>query len=250
METIRKIETQSETEKIHRDDFVNLFKNNPIPDNEIMENLVLFQRRKDISDLLFKHELYKKIIDTNGVIMEFGVRWGRNLALYESLRGIYEPYNYSRKIVGFDTFSGFPSVHEKDGNADIVQKGSYAVTEDYENYLSRVLDFHEKESPISHIKKYELIKGDATITLKKYLEENPHTIIALAYFDFDIYEPTKHCLELIKDHITKGSIIGFDELNHPAFPGETIALKNVFGLDKYKIIRTPLSPYGSYIVFE
>jgi hypothetical protein len=241
---------QSGEEKDYRSQILDLFKSSPIPENELLDNLVLFQKRQSISDLLFKHELYQKILDVNGVIMEFGVRWGKNLALFESLRGIYEPYNYSRKIIGFDTFSGFPSVHKKDGSDDIVEVGAYTVTEGYENYLEAVLDYHEKESPLSHIKKFELVKGDATLTLEKYLKENPQTIIALAYFDFDIYEPTKKCLELIRNHLTKGSIIGFDELNHPVFPGETIALKEALGLDHYRIMRTPFSPYGSYLVVE
>ena len=174
--------------------------------------------------------------------MEFGVRWGQNLALFESFRGTYEPYNHSRKIVGFDTFSGFPSVHSKDGDADIVSEGALSVTKDYEKYLETVLDYHEKESPLSHIKKYQLVKGDATSTIVQYLSDNPETIIALAYFDLDLYEPTKKCLEKIKGHLTKGSIVGFDELNLHEFPGETLAFKEIFGLSNYRIIRSPLTP--------
>lgn len=166
---------------------------------------------------------------------------GGNLALFEFLRGIYEPFNHNRKIVGFDTFEGFPSVHEKDGKSEIVTVNAYSTTKGYEDYLKQVLDYHEQESPISHIKKYQLIKGDATIEIGKFLKDNPETIIALAYFDLDIYEPTKICLETIKGHLTKGSIVGFDELNLHDFPGETLALKEVFGLDRYRIIRSPYS---------
>ncbi|MDP6033522.1 MAG: hypothetical protein QGH04_06690 [Candidatus Marinimicrobia bacterium] len=82
------------------------------------------------------------------------------------------------------------------------------------------------------------------------MEKNPQTIIAFAYFDFDIYEPTYECLKAIKGHITKGTILGFDELNHQSFPGETRALKEVLGLDKYRIIRSPLAPCPSFIVIE
>jgi hypothetical protein len=178
------------------------------------------------------------------------VRWGRNLALFESLRGIFEPFNHNRKLVGFDTFAGFPSVHQKDGADKIIAKGSYAVTEGYDQYLSQILDYHETESPIAHIKKYELRKGDAVIEINKYLKEHPETIVALAYFDFDIYEPTKKCLEAIRPHLTKGSVIGFDELNHAAYPGETLALKEVLGLDKYQIHHSPFSPTQSYLVIE
>jgi len=124
------------------------------------------------------------------------------------------------------------------------------VTNNYENYLEAVLECHEKESPVSHIRKYELVKGDATIQLENYLKANPQTIISLAYFDFDIYEPTKKCLELIMNYVTKGTVIGFDELNHPDFPGETVALREVLGLSKYRIQRSRYSSLQSYIVIE
>jgi hypothetical protein len=100
------------------------------------------------------------------------------------------------------------------------------------------------------MKKYELVKGDATISIGEYLARNPHTIIAFAYFDMDIYEPTKQCLEAIKKHVTKGTVIGFDELSYPDCPGETVALQEVFGLDRYPIMRSPLSPHSSWIVME
>lgn len=240
----------SREENDNRQKIVEYLKRCPIPDNELTANLSLFMNRQNLSTLLFMVELYKKIIDVHGVVMEFGVRWGRNLALFESLRGIFEPYNHNRKLIGFDTFEGFPSVHPKDGKADIISKGSYNVTEHYQDYLTQILNYHEQESPIAHLKKFELIKGDATLQIQKYLKENPQTIVALAYFDFDIFEPTKKCLEAIKEHLTKGSVIGFDELNHKDYPGETLALKEVFGLDKYRIQRTIFSPTQSYIVIE
>ncbi len=240
----------SETEKDIRGNFIDLFRDCPIPKEELLSNLGLFMRRQDLARVLFMHELYQKALEVHGCVMEFGVRWGQNLALFESFRGIYEPFNHNRKIVGFDTFAGFPSVHSKDGTSDIVVQGAYSVTENYEKYLTDVLDYHEKESPISHIKKYQLVKGDAVTQIDKYLKENPETLVALAYFDFDIYEPTKKCLESIKNHLTKGSVIGFDELNLHDFPGETLALKEVFGLDRFHIKRSRLSPLQSYIVIE
>jgi hypothetical protein len=163
---------------------------------------------------------------------------------------MYEPYNHNRKIVGFDTFEGFSTIDEKDKTSDIIQKGAYATTKGYENVLSQILDYHEANSPVSHIKKYELVKGDASLTIKEYLERNPETIISFAYFDFDVYKPTKDCLEAILPHLSKGAIIGFDELNHPHFPGETFAFKEVLGLNNYKLNRDVNNPLVSYIIFE
>ena len=112
--TIKTHALHSEEEALQRNNIVNLFKNSPLPDNELLDNLNLYTKRQDLSRVLFINELYQKILDVHGVICEFGVRWGQNLALMTSLRGIYEPFNYNRKLLGFDTFSGFPSVHEFD----------------------------------------------------------------------------------------------------------------------------------------
>jgi hypothetical protein len=126
----------------------------------------------------------------------------------------------------------------------------YNVTENYIDYLRGILNYHESEMPYPQVKKYDLIKGDATQTFDQYLKDNPETIVALAYFDFDIYEPTRHCLKAIQPHITKGSVIAFDELNLHDFPGETLALKEIFGLDHVRLQRSPLNPFSSYFVVE
>lgn len=179
----------TEREKELRDNFLNLFRTCSIPDLEVLSNLGLFINRQTLSRILFICEIYKKIIDVHGVVMEFCVRWGQNLALFSSLRGIYEPFNYNRKIIGFDTFSGFPQIDEKDGRA--IKKGDYSVTEEYEKYLSAILEYHESESPIPHKKKFEFVKGDVAVTIDEYLSKHPETIVALAYFDLDLYSPTK-----------------------------------------------------------
>lgn len=227
--------------KVMRD----MFRNTPIPDTEILANLCLYTTRVPLSRMLFLHKLYVKTLNTHGIIMEFGVRWGKNMALFTALRNIYEPHNFSRKIIGFDTFSGFPSVAPQDNTSDV---GALSVTYGYENYLDEILSAHEQLEPRSNIKKHQLIKGDVIETLPVYLEKHPETIIALAYFDLDLYEPTKRCLELIKPYLVKNSVIGFDELVLEQFPGETQALKEAWGISNYEILRDPISHHQSYLV--
>jgi hypothetical protein len=238
--------TREEAENRHK--LYDLFKNTPIPSNELLNNLGLYINRQNLSRILFMAELYSRFINIHGVIMEFGVRWGQNLALFSALRGIYEPFNYNRKIIGFDTFSGFPGVDEKDGTK--VKEGDYCVSSEYENYLENLLSYHESESPISHKKKFDLIKGDAVKNIDRYFAKHPETIIAFAYFDFDIYKPTKKCLETILPRLPKGAVIAFDELNCPEFPGETLALMEVIGINNIKLQRSPLNPLISYIIME
>jgi len=225
-----------------------LSKSSPIPDQEVLANLGLFLVRVSLGRMLFMHDLYRKILGTHGVILEFGVRWGQNLALFTTLRNLYEPHNQTRKIIGFDTFGGFPAVSPEDGNSASAQVGAYGVTPAYEDYLSKVLATHERLAPRSHIRKFELVKGDVVETLPAYLERHPETIISLAYFDLDLYEPTRRCLEMIRPHLARNSIVGFDELVSEEFPGETQALREAWGLSDFPIVRDPISSQQSYLV--
>ena len=240
----------SPEEKTIREQFVEHFRKCPVPNDQILSNLGLFLNSKNLARILFIDYLYRKIIDVQGIVVEFGTWWGQNLSLFSALRGIYEPFNRHRKIVGFDAFTGFPSISEKDGKSDLMVEGNLALVENYVDYLKKVMELQEKDNPLSHIKKFEIIAGDATVTIDKFLKDNPETIIALAYFDFDIYEPTKKCLEAIKPHLVKGSVLGFDELNDHDSPGETLALNEVFGLNNIKLKRHPYTSRTSYFVVE
>ena len=245
------IRTSSSTEEVSRRiEFVETFKNMPIPEDQLLSNLGLFINSKTLSRMMFMNHLYEQITDVMGVVMEFGTHWGSNLAQFAALRGIYEPFNRHRKIIGFDTFEGFLKIDPQDGNSELMHVGHLKLPSDYSSLLEQIMRFHEAENPISHIKKFEICKGDATVELPKYLARNTETIIALAYFDFDVYEPTKICLEAIKPRLVKGSVIGFDELNDPDSPGETLAVMEVFGLNNVKLKRLPYTSRTSYFVVE
>jgi hypothetical protein len=133
----------------------------PIPDAQVLENLGLYLHPKNLSRILFMHQIYQEIVEVPGVVFEYGTRWGQNIALFSAFRGIYEPFNRHRKIVGFDTFAGFPGLTPEDGASDLMREGNLAVTENYGRYLDEILSVQEAMSPLSHIKKFELVVGDA-----------------------------------------------------------------------------------------
>lgn len=182
-----------------------------------------------------------------GVICEFGVQWGTTIAQLIAFRGIYEPYNHSRKIYGFDTFEGFSTIDEKDGGYS--ELGDYSVNKGHFELLDEVLTIHESFSPVSHIKKFNLIKGDAAATIGPWLSENPHAIISMAIFDMDVYKPTKDVLESILPRLTKGSLLVFDELNAETFPGETRAVDEVLGLNNIRLRHNPNQPLCAWAIF-
>lgn len=222
----------------------------PVPDSEIVAHLGLYLDRSALGHILFVAELYRHILNVHGIVAEFGVRWGRNLALFTELRNLHEPRNFARYIVGFDTFEGFPGVNAQDGAAEGVTPGAYSVVPQYETQLGALLSAHEKFGLRSHMQRFELVKGDVSETLPEYLDRHPETIIALAYFDLDLFEGTSSALAHIKDRLVKGSVVAFDELCMRQFPGETLALMNTWGLRDLRLQRSVMSQYESFAVME
>ena len=231
-----------------RGELTKLLKTTPIPDSDLIRNLGLYTLPMEMKRLLFFASIYEKILEVPGVIMEFGSGWGQNLAFLQSLRSILEPYHHRRSIIGFDTFSGFRQPAPEDGSSSIVQTGNFSVTAGYEDHLTRVLALRETQSPLPEVTKFRILKGNASEQLASYLEEHPETIIAFAYFDMDLYEPTLDCLGLIKSRLTKGSVVGFDELNHQTFPGETAAVKDALGLQNIALRRSKFSSDECYFI--
>ena len=236
----------SSAENGSQEKLVEMMKNSPIPDDELLANMGLYLTSKNLSRYLFFYEIYKKVVNTHGIIIEFGTRWGQTISLLLALRGIFEPFNRVRKIVGFDTFSGLAGMSEKDSGDSNSMDGDFGVSGRYEEYLEKILMYQEELNPINHIRKFELIKGDVVQTLPDYLEKHPETIISMAVFDMDIYTPTKAALEVIQPYLFKGSILVFDELCDNVFPGETTALKEVMNIRDLQICRMPMTSRLSY----
>lgn len=240
-----KITSQNKTDADRSDNrqrLFDLFANRPMPDEDLLVNLGLFMRSGSLAKILFLDEIYRKILRIPGHIFEFGVWWGQSLAVLENLRAVHEPYNHQRHIVGFDTFEGYPEPGTRDRPSEIIGKGVYSVNDDYDAYLSELIDFHEKENVMGHIKKHGIVKGDVRTSLPAWLDENPQAFVSLAYFDMALYEPTKSALVAIAPRLIKGSVIVFDELNHKDYPGETEAALEILGQDAFSINNSAILP--------
>jgi hypothetical protein len=222
----------------------------PIPAEELIRNLGVYLLPVELQRFLFLDSLYRQFLNTPGVIVEFGCRWGQNLAILQSLRAIYEPFNYFRTIIGVDTFEGLHGITEKDGRGEYVSPGDFNVTSNYENYLEKVLRLKESQVALPQLQKFQILKGDAPKVFEEYLERHPETIVSFAYFDMDIYEPTAKCLRILQKRLTRGSILGFDELAFPDFPGETLAVQEVLGLSNIRLQRNQYCRSESFFVVE
>lgn len=203
----------------------------------------------EFSKFIAKYEIFKKIINVHGGIVECGVHQGAGLMTWGIISSILEPLNHIRKIVGFDTFDGFVSINEVDkADNEHTKKGGLSVNS-YDD-LKKSIQLYDTFRPLGHIGKIELVKGDASLTIASYLENNPHLVVALLYLDFDVYEPTKDALKLLRSRMPKGAIIAFDELYVQQWPGETQAVHEVLGINNLRIERFPFHPQISYAILD
>jgi len=218
---------------------------------EKMANFAKYVPASSISRFLCKYEIFKQILNVQGSVIECGVLYGGGLMTWAQLSAILEPLNHQRKIIGFDTFAGFPSIAEQDKSpkmSDILVEGGLAVDsfEDLQQCV-KIYDFYR---PLGHIEKVKLVRGDVNDTIPQFLKDNSHTIVSLLYLDFDIYEPTVVALENFVSRIPKGGIIAFDELNAENFAGETRAVIKKLGINNLRIQRCLFGTSISYAIME
>jgi hypothetical protein len=216
---------------------------------ERIDGFPKFASRQAIAKFLARYEIFKEIIDVNGSIVECGVLHGAGLLTWAKLSSIFEPANHVRKVIGFDTFEGFPSISDADrteGDSSHLVEGG--LTGSPLDDVQRAVSLYDQNRPIAHIPKVELVKGDLCKTGPAYLKLNPHLVVSMLYLDLDLYEPTKVALETFLPRMPKGAVIVFDELNAKMFPGETLAVDEVLGLRNIRIRRMPFDSYVSYCV--
>lgn len=214
-----------------------------------LQNFTKYIRRQDATRFLACYEIFKNILNVKGSVIECGVYHGFSLMSWALFSTILEPVNLTRRIYGFDTFGGFPTVTAKDENRFRKTNTGELSSDSYEE-LSEIIKIYDSNRFLGHIKKVELIKGEAKQTIPKFIQDNQHLVISLLFLDFDLCEPTKIAIENFYPRIPKGGIIAFDELDNPIWPGETLALLESIGIGELKIQRVEFDPYIGYAIKE
>lgn len=224
------------------------FSKNPDAWEKKMEDFPKYVKRQNLTRFLALYEIFKKIIHVKGSIVECGVFRGGGVMAWAKFSAILEPVNLTRRIYGFDTFSGFPSLSENDlkarGNG--VKEGDL-YADSYEE-LHELINIYDTDRFLGHVDKVHLIKGDATKAIPEFIQKNPHLLVSLLFLDFDLYEPTSVAIEYFYHRIPKGGIIAFDELDNPLWPGETTAMLERIGAGNLKIERLDFDPYIGFAI--
>jgi len=181
-----------------------------------------------LGNIMAHYELYKKITELPGEIIELGVFKGNSLIQFATFRELLENER-SRKIIGFDMFGKFPKVSTLKSDKEFIQ--------DWNNQFDgEFLSKTDLEDSLKHknISNVELVEGNIMHTVDMYLSKNPHIKVALLHLDVDVYEPALKGLNALYDKVVKGGVIIFDD--YGTVEGETKAI-DLFLQDKEYLIK-------------
>ena len=190
------------------------------------------------------YELYKKIIDLPGEVVECGVFKGASLIRFATYREITES-QFSRKIIGFDAFGKFPDSVSLVTDKEFIESfetgaGDGIPKDDLENILK-----------YKNFQNIFLVKGFIPDIFSEYFAQNPATQIALLHIDVDVYEATKACLNHLYEKVVKGGIIMFDDYGQ--VDGATKAINEFIyslGKDAGIIQKLPYNYFPSFMIKE
>jgi len=249
--------SRSEEQLLNSDKLKDLLLNNLSDFGRSWENaLPLFLSFPLVARVLWYNEVYRLALNVPGRMLEFGSHWGSSLNIFMLLKMIYEPWNVSRPIVSFSLFSqGFSGVDAQDirpsakGSRQALP-GDFSTSENWKEKLEQILKMHATPTPIDMERNFQIVEGDVCHTFPDWLKENPEALVSHAHFDLDVYRPTREVLQQIIPRMPKGAVMIFDELNCPLFPGETLAVHEVLGINNLSLRKSVFRPYSAYCIVE
>jgi hypothetical protein len=208
-------------------------------------NTLIFSADSRVFNKMMKRiELYYKVKDLHGDIVEVGVFKGAGMGLFLNLKRMYEP-NSLMKVIGFDYFNSKSLLDTLDGlNKQMMTN----VLNRAENSELTIESVSKRLSGFS-VNDYILVQGDAVVNCDKFYMSNPGARIKLLYMDIDIGEPTYKILKLLWNRIINGGIIVLDEYGYHKWDesnGVDKFLKEIEG--QYTFIDTKVYAPTAYIM--
>tara|TARA_Y100000991_G_C21965197_1_gene346501 strand:- start:294 stop:1037 length:744 start_codon:yes stop_codon:yes gene_type:complete len=190
----------------------------------------------------------KNFKDLKGNIFEFGVFRGKSLLATALL---LKKLGSKKKVIGFDSFSGFPSYHSNDdiNQFKILFETNKISKKHYQDVIRNInirslflkeesklntknisnsgdfsdcnFEVLQKKINFLHLDNIVLIKGNFANTLVN-IKDNGEAMCCL--IDCDLYESYKYSLPKAWENTTKGGMIYLDEYYSLKFPGAKIAV--------------------------
>ena len=175
---------------------------------DLYNDFSLWGHTDRFSKMLARYELFKHVMEMPGDIVEGGVLKGAGVLYWAKLIQIFNPMS-RRKVIGFDTFDGYPE--DSSQSHDIETAKAFSAEQIAEKELvsvERIMGAAEAQGLADRI---ELVKGDASQTIPEYVKSNPGFRIALLNLDFVLYDPTLAAMQELYPRVLPGGVVVLDE---------------------------------------
>jgi len=207
-------------------------------------SLIFASDKRVFHKMTKKIELYLKVKDLFGDILEFGVFKGSGMGLFLKLTDMYET-NSLTNVIGFDYFNKSSTLDALDG----INKSTMTSILDRAEINELSIESVNNNLSVINNKRYLLIEGDAVAECKKFDMQTPGQRIKLIYMDLDVGEPTYKILQQLWKKVVKGGIVVFDEYGYNRWDessGVDMFLKEIEG--QYNFVNTKIIAPTAYIV--
>lgn len=196
----------------------------------------LLIRRTWLKKCLAHYELYRKIKDVDGDIVELGVFRGLSLFSFALFNEFWGTRN--RTVYGVDNFMGFTNLTPEDGEAYDVPKfeGGFSPGDYYGELMEHVRIFNDQAKKTQ----IRILKGNVEDVMAGLAEQT--SSIALIHFDVDMYTPTKAGLEHLYPLVPDKGVVVFDEYGQLEWSGETRAVDEYFNGSAIELKKFPWQP--------
>jgi hypothetical protein len=177
-----------------------------------------------ISKFLAHAKLYEMSLGLPGHFVEAGVFRGASFCRFRKLGKLLHP-DHLRRFIGFDVFGRFPD--PKYGPDKKVLTEQWKVDGDTSIGREELLEILKIQGLHNNV---DLIKGDISETLPRFLKEHQEMSFSMVNVDLDIYEPIKATLEHIFPRVVRGGIILLDD--YEGYPGAKKAVDEYLAANK------------------
>lgn len=148
-------------------------------------------------------DLVRLVRDLPGDIVDAGAYKGTSTIQFAHLLKTYQP-NSRTKVISFDTFEAvFPRVRADEAQSAKDHMETYDINA-YDNLVEALERLDLKD-------RVEIVRGDITETLPRYISDNPGFRISLLHCDLDVYPATLSTLRAAWDRLVAGGVCVFDE---------------------------------------
>ena len=218
------------------------FSNSHLQECEIIKKIAIREfNLLPVNNICLILKKIKELKNTKGHYVECGTYRGNTLiptALYSKSKGYFS----NKKLIGIDTFKGFPIITKHDyrdlpSYFEILKK-SDLITENHFNKarvrtknfkdLSHLeseyfLDTKEVFNNCSKFDNIHLLKGTFEQITPSFNED-----IAILHLDGDLYKSYLTCLNNLYKNVIKEGVIIFDEYYSHKYPGARVAVNEFF----------------------